>query len=280
MTLPRSVRESVVITVIVINSIAIFWRAFPDVPPTLSTGLFVMDYGCTVYFLYEVVVKLRAAGRTGYFSTNWNRFDFAVVMVSLPMLLSPLFDVNEDFSVVLLLRLARLLRFFRLMRFIPDVERVFAGVRRGLKASIGVFLALALYNFALGLAACYLFRGVAPEHFGDPLLSLYSMFKVFTVEGWFEIPDTVALHHPTWAVFVRGFFMFAVATGGLLGLSMANAVFVDEMVIDNNRELERQVAVVTAQLDTVMQQNQALLDRWSSEHAQGNAPPPEGPGPG
>ena len=65
------------------------------------------------------------------------------------------------------------------------------------------------------------------------------MFKVFTVEGWFTIPDEIAAAAASpvvgWAV--RGFFAFAVTTGGILGLSMANAVFVDEMVMDNNRDL-------------------------------------------
>ena len=37
-----------------------------------------IDYGCVVYFVVEVILKLRYFGWRGYFSSKWNRFDFAV----------------------------------------------------------------------------------------------------------------------------------------------------------------------------------------------------------
>ena len=37
------------------------------------------------------------------------------------------------------------------------------------------------------------------------------------------------------------YFVVAVAIGGLLGLSLANAVFVDEMTMDNTDELEAKI---------------------------------------
>ena len=40
---------------------------------------------------------------------------------------------------------------------------------------------------------------------------------------------------------VRAYFIFSVLVGGILGLSLANAVFVDEMTIDNTRDLEQLV---------------------------------------
>jgi len=108
------------------------------------------------------------------------------------MLLSPWIDV-QDLSMILVLRSGRLLRSFRLLRFVPDADRLWSGARRGLKASLGVLLALGLYNFALGLCACYFFGELSEEHFGNPLISVYSIFKVFTVEGWYDIPDTIAM---------------------------------------------------------------------------------------
>ncbi|MFQ5572538.1 MAG: ion transporter, partial [Rhodothermales bacterium] len=81
------------------------------------------------------------------------------------------------------------------------------------------------------------------EHFGNPLLAFYSLFKVFTVEGWYEIPDQVARSGGSAGLIfmIRMYFMLSVLVGGLLGLSMANAVFVDEMTADNNDRLEQMV---------------------------------------
>ena len=74
---------------------------------------------------------------------------------------------------------------------------------------------------------------------------MYTLFKVFTIEGWFEVPDAIAAESTrgVWYVWaVKAYFVVAVLCGGLLGLSLANAVFVDEMTADNTRRVEAQVA--------------------------------------
>lgn len=46
----------------------------------------------------------------------------------------------------------------------------------------------------------------------------------------------------------RIFFVVAVLVGGILGLSLANAVFVDEMMMDNTENLERKVDALTEEV--------------------------------
>jgi len=226
----------------------------------LSDGtLFVVDYVCTSYFVLELGIKLRQFGVRGYLSSGWNRFDFTVIVLSLPMLASPWIDLQE-FSVFLVLRITRPLRSFRLLRFVPEGARLWSGIKRGLQATVGVALALAMYNFVLSLAACYIFGEASPEYFEDPIISMYSMFKVFTVEGWFDIPDAIAEGaSPGLGAFARGYFVFAVTTGGLLGLSMANGVFIDEMAMDNNVELEQNVKELKEELSALRQENADAL---------------------
>lgn len=247
--------ERTIVSIIVVNSLAIFLRGFPQLRDSYDFFLFGVDYACTLYFLVEVTIKLTLLGPRHYLRGWWNWFDFLVVVISLPTLLTPLIELS-DFSIVLILRTGRLLRSFRLLRFLPDADRLWSGIRRGLRASMGVVLALGMYNFTLGLGACWLFGETAPDYFGDPLMSMYSMFKVFTVEGWFDVPDAIAATStPFMATMVRLFFVFAVATGGLLGLSMANAVFVDEMVQDNNDELEADIIMLKQEIIALREQN-------------------------
>ena len=122
-------------------------------------------------------------------------------------------------------------------------ERILGGVIRALKASVGVLVILFILNLAFAMVATILFAKTAPEYFGNPLISLYSLFKVFTIEGWFEIPDTLARRDidPGMIFLLRAFFVVAVTVGGLLGLSMANAVFVDEMTADNTDLVEEKI---------------------------------------
>jgi voltage-gated sodium channel len=151
-------------------------------------------------------------------------------------------DVHA-FAGFLVLRLGRLFRFFRVFRFIPNAQNIFSGLRRSLRASVGVFAGLFVLNFAFAIGATMLFGDLAPEYFGTPLTSTYSLFKVFTVEGWYEIPDALVRKGFSDLMIgvIRAYFVISVLVGGILGLSLANAVFVDEMTADNTVKVERMV---------------------------------------
>ncbi len=253
------ISDRVVLTVIFINTIALFARGFFNETELISQALFAIEYACTAYFLCEILAKTSYLGWKKYWGITGNRFDFFIILVSLPTLAIPFCGTNQS-SVVQILRASRLLRFIRLFRYVPNGEHLLNGILRALKASIGVFLALFLYNVLLAFFASVLFKESSPEHFGNPLLSLYTIFKVFTVEGWYEIPDHIAAASGMWmGVLARAYFVFTVATAGLLGLSLANAIFVDEMILDNTKELEDDVAAMREQLASMEAKIDQLL---------------------
>ncbi len=242
------IRDRIVLSAIAANTLVIFARGFHGIPATTDCVLMALDATLTTFFVVEIVTKIRLWGWREFWSGPLNRLDLVVVAISLPEIVAP-WTGGSSYAVLLAIRAARLLRLLRLFRFIPNGSQLWEGIRRALRASIGVAAVLALYNLLLALWACQLFGDVAPQHFGDPAVSLYSIFRVFTVEGWYEIPNAIAATgSATQAAIARPFFLFAVLTGGVLGLSLANAVFVDEMVIDNNAELERQVAALTEEI--------------------------------
>ena len=250
------ISEAAVIFMITLNAAALFLDAFP----TIREGthfFFWIDYACVIYFLVEACLKMAVLDHDEYWDSNWNKFDLFVVMISIPCLLSPLYDL-KGFSAILILRLGRLIRFFKLLRFVPDGQRVWLGVLRALKASVAVFLALLLLNIVFGMGATLLFGHVAPEKFGNPLVSCYSLCKVFTVDGWIELPDAVVARSTsaTLSVFARVYFLFAVIICGVLGLSLANAVFVDEMTSDNTAQVEAMVTLLQKELQSFREANQ------------------------
>jgi voltage-gated sodium channel len=255
------VSDRVVMAIIVLNAAALVLHEMAAPDTTARETWLWIDYGCVVVFLVEALIKIRSAGWHDYWSSGWNRFDFTVVVLSLPALLGPFLDV-EEFAFVLILRLGRLFRLFRVLRFIPNLDHLVLGIRRALRASVGVFLALFLINLILAVVATLLFRDLDPEHFGNPVVSGYSIFQVFTVEGWNEISDSLAekaeqssiADSTSLVIGARVFFVVAVIIGGILGLSLANAVFVDEMIMDNTDELERKVDVLTDELRALRQE--------------------------
>lgn len=234
------INDKFVFSIIVINALAIFLNAFPEISKASKGILFWIDYACAIFFIVELLLKVQNYSFKGYWDSGWNRFDFFVVLASSPVLLSPVFDL-KTFSVLLILRLSRISRLIKLLRFIPNRDSLLQGTIRALKASIGVFMALAFLIFLFSMGATLLFGTDSPEYFGNPLISFYSLFKVFTVEGWYEIPDSLATQTESsfGAFFIRFYFIVCVLAGGILGLSLANAVFVDEMTADNTAKAER-----------------------------------------
>ena len=246
--LPRGIEwmltEPVVLTMIALNGAAVFLDAFPTINARHGPALFWVDYVCLLYFVAEMAARMvRRGGFAGYWAfSGWNRFDFVIVAISLPTLFAPVLPSLDHFAI---LSAGRLLRFARLLRFVPNALDLWEGLKRALKASVAVFCVLAMMNLLFALGAMALFGDVAPQYFGDPGRAMYTLFKVFTIEGWFEVPDAIAAESTrgVWYVWaVKAYFVVAVLCGGLLGLSLANAVFVDEMTADNTRRVEAQVA--------------------------------------
>ena len=101
------IAERTVVAVIVLNSLSLFMLAFTRDRVPMESVWFAIDYACVVYFLMEVCLKIGRFGFRGYWQAGWNRMDFVVTVLSLPVLLSPVMDLG-NFGVILLLRLGRL----------------------------------------------------------------------------------------------------------------------------------------------------------------------------
>ncbi len=237
---------------IVINIIILFLLSFDNIHLHLRYLEYVDNF-LTVFFLMEMIVKVQVMGWRSYISSGWNKMDFVIVLLTTPSVILTFFNL-PDFSLLLILRALRVAKFFRFLKFVPNLNEILSGVGRALKASVFVLIAFFLYNIIISLFSCYLFKEVAPEYFGNALISCYSIFKMFTLEGWYEIPEVIAGRSDSFQLefFTKFYFIFIVVTGGVFGLSIVNAIFVDEMVSDNNDELESRITKLEHKIDLLI----------------------------
>jgi voltage-gated sodium channel len=243
-------KEKIVLSAIIINAFIIFLMAFPH----LETHSFLIhcDNIFVVYFTLEAILKIRKFGFKGYISQNWNKFDFLIVIFSLPLLLESFIPVTESAGIITIFRLFRLLRVVRFFQFVPNLQHILVGLARAFRASIFVFVMLIFLNFILSVLTTYIFGKTLPQFFGDPILSAFTIFQMFTLEGWNEIPATIAENTSlttTQINMARLYFAIVVLLGGVFGMSIANAIFVDEMTMDNNAKLEEKVDKLQVQID-------------------------------
>ena len=111
-------------------------------------------------------------------------------------------------------------------------------------------LAFVLLIVIFAIINCSLFGEAAPQYFATPLDSIYSVFRLFTVEGWYDIPDAItATLSPVWSHVVRIYFCLLLIGGGIIGMSLINSIFVDAMVADNNDDVKEQLRRIEEKLD-------------------------------
>ena len=246
--------EKAILWVILLNAAVIFAQGFNPERP-LFEWLELFDNLFTLLFMIEAIVKIRVWGRATYFASSWNIFDFVLVLFAMPSFVAWVFNLNmASLEFLLVFRIMRVFKFFRFIRFIPNIDHIVNGLSRAVRASVLIILAFFVFNFTISLISCFLFRDSAPEYFRDPLLSFYSIFKVFTIEGWYEIPDSITeASSPVATFFTRLYFIVVLFFGGIFGLSLVNSIFVDTMVSDNNDALEEKIMELQRKIDALLE---------------------------
>ncbi|MGB0864009.1 MAG: ion transporter [Saprospiraceae bacterium] len=243
------INEKVILTVIIMNAVVIFLMAFPSLEEHFT--LINLDNIFVLYFLIEAIVKIRRLGFKDYWSINWNRFDFLIVVCTLPLLLARFIPIADSIHIITLFRLFRLMRLIRFFQFVPNLQHILVGLARAFKASIFVFVMLLFMNFVFAVLTTYLFRNSLPMYFGDPILSSFTIFQMFTLEGWNEIPQAISAQTDLSNFQInlaKFYFAMVVLLGGVFGMSIANAIFVDEMTMDNNSNLEKKIDSLESQI--------------------------------
>jgi len=245
--------EKVIMGVILLNSLVIFLDASGVEHPWLVYA----DALCSLFFIGEMLLKMRQDGFLGYWKSGWNRMDGTLVLLSIPSLLESFMPTSMDLSFLLIFRLLRAFRFFRLIHFFPDVEMIGKNFEKGLRASLSLLVGYFIIILIFALLSTALFGQAAPQYFGSPLDSIYSIFRLFTIEGWYDIPDTIGATFGTVGVaMVRLYFIFLLIFGGVIGLSLINSVFVDAMVSDNNDDLLKRIDTLEEKIDQLIKNSE------------------------
>lgn len=244
--------ERVVLLVILINSVILFLQEDGVKSPTIN----ILDAMCTIFFIVEMVVKHHQLGFKGYWSNAWNRMDGILVILSIPALISYFVPAHlMDLSILLILRVLRIFRIFRLAHVFPNFGATMKGLGKALRDSLPIFCAFLVLILVVSLFNCAFFKDVVSNYFGTPWDSIYSTFRLCTVEGWYEIPDELSAGlSPGRVAFVRIYFVLILIAGGIIGLSLVNSIFVDAMVSDNNDALEAEVKKLNEKIDLLTEE--------------------------
>lgn len=162
--------------VIAINALVLGLETYARLRSTAGAELRVIETSCIVAFVVELLVRFGATlERPWRFVRDpWNMFDLLIVVAPL------LPGVRENVTVLRLLRLARIVRTFRLF---PSLRVILVGIRRALPG-LGSFLlitGLVLYGYAM--VGWMLFAHAYPERFGTIGQAMLTLFLLLSLDG-------------------------------------------------------------------------------------------------
>ena len=252
--------EYCILILIILNAVLIFIQEFQ----LRGTILDYIEPVFTILFVIEMAIKINTFSFSNYISNGWNKLDFILVLISIPSLAVIFYNNSAlQLNIFLALRVFRVFKFLRLIRFFPNVTSLVTSVQRAIKASYIVVFGFFLLVFIVSLVTCALYKKIAPEYFANPVDSFYSIFRLFSVEGWYEIPDLIASRSSVTVAFISKFyFIILLLCGGILGLSLVNSIFVDAMVSDNNDELQKEVTTLSHKIDSLTDK----IDELNNKH--------------
>lgn len=191
-----------IVGVIVFNAIMLGLQTSDYLESQFGNIFDILDIIIPALFLIELLLKLYANG-FNFFKSNWNIFDFIIVIICLLPESGPL----------RVLRTLRILRVLRLVRKLPRLRILVEAVLDSLPSLNWVSILLLLVFYIYGLIGTLIFGPFFDEWFGTLGKSMYSLFQIMTLESWsMGIARPVMAQFPYSWIYFLTFIMLATYT--------------------------------------------------------------------
>lgn len=231
------------------------------------------DASITLFFLCEIIYKisnnydkgLKAKFKYYWKHDHWNKLDFISLILALPSLGVLFINDLELFAGFTVLRSLRIFKFIRVIEFIPEGKRIVPQLVRALKAVMFIIFAFIIYSTIISLISVSIYKSYTDDYFTNAFDSFFTIFKIFSGDGFSDVVADIT-DHPncslSFAYFTKFYFVFIVFTGSILGLSLINSIFIDQMTIakDEHDSSEKKIiADLKSEIEEVKKQNQEII---------------------
>ena len=188
--------ENFVLVCILLNTVAMALLWF-DQPKDMPKFMENINYFFIFVFTAEAVIKIVALGKV-YFYDSWNRYDFAIVVITILILSLQFVNISIHFGIgFTVMRSLRIGRIIRLIKYARKLQIIFETLfdSIGSLGSLGLLMMILFFMFAIvgrnlfGLASIKEPNVELNEHvnFRDLSTSFLLLFRCSTGESWHGI---------------------------------------------------------------------------------------------
>jgi voltage-gated sodium channel len=215
--------EITVIFIIVFSALVTGVKTY-EINSTLNQLVFGLDTFITLFFLFEVTIRLIAEPRTlDFFKKGWNVFDFVIVVASmLPI---------EGSDTVLLARLLRIFRVLRLISVIPELRVLINSLLKALPRMGYIALLMFIIFYIYAAIGSFMFGTINSELWGNISIAMLTLFRVSTFEDWTDVMyETMEVYPLSWIFYLTFIFLTA-----FVFLNMMIGVVLEAMQREQNQ---------------------------------------------
>jgi voltage-gated sodium channel len=219
-----------IVVVIGTNAVVLGLETYPHLG---SAGplLHGLEWCFRAVFVTEIAIRILAHGRRpqDFFRHGWNVFDFIVIAAAfIP-------GLHGDSPALRVIRIARVVR---LVRFSPGLRTIVTALLRSLPG-VGGFLALALVTlYVYGMAGWLIFGESQPQQYGNIGRAVLTLFVLLSLETLPELIEQGMALSPWTVVY---YVSYVLITANLL-LNILIAVIVNSMEEARRLEMTERLA--------------------------------------
>jgi voltage-gated sodium channel len=171
-----------IIGVIIFAAILVGIETYPQLYNRYHGILRFADLLIQGIFTIEILIRIFAYGKKPllFFKSGSNIFDF---------LITAFFYLPFGGTFASVLRLVRILRVLRLITAVPRLQVIVGALIKSVPSMGYITLLLLIQLYIFAIVGNFLFGKNDPYHFGNLGSSMFSLFKVITLEGWIQILD-------------------------------------------------------------------------------------------
>jgi len=212
--------NTLVISVIIASALYAGVASY-DIPPRYIYLLEFFDYGITLFFTIEIIIRIIAErSLIKFFKDGWNVFDFLIVAVSLV----PVGGAESVFVA----RLLRIVRILRIITVIPAFRHIIEALIKTVPRVGFIALLMFMFIYVWGAIGALLFEEADPEHWENIGVAMLTLVQVATYDDWAAVMGNVIEVYPmAWLYFVSFIIINAVVL-----LNMVIGVIVDVMTTE------------------------------------------------
>lgn len=184
----------------IVANIIVMGLNYEGAPNSYNTILENINYFFTAVFIVEFLLKLLAFGPKTYYSSNWNRFDFAIVFCSIAeIIITNSITGSVSFlrvgpQIIRIMRITRVTRIMKLVRRLQGLTKLIETLISALPqiANVGALYLLVFYIYAI--LGVFLFQDIQTgsiideyNNFHNFWYSFMLCFRMVTGENWWVV---------------------------------------------------------------------------------------------